>query len=81
MGLSWEELLRLAVRMEESGRDFYRTLAAGAKDPDTARILGMMAEEEEDHAAVFRRGLPGEGGPLPEEAERYLETLLSGVSS
>lgn len=80
MGLSWAELLRLAVEMEEKGRAFYLALAGRAEDPEVRRTLEEMAAEEEDHAAVFARRLSGREVDLPEETHGYLEALLADLA-
>ena len=80
MGLSWAELLRLAVEMEERGREFYLALAGRAEDPEARRTLEQMAAEEEDHATVFSRRLSGREVHLPEEMRGYLEALLADLA-
>ncbi|NLG85263.1 MAG: hypothetical protein GX493_11805 [Firmicutes bacterium] len=62
--------------MEKRGRDFYLALADLTGDPEACRVLETLAAEEEEHAAVFARGLPGGVGELSKETRDYLEALL-----
>ncbi|MDD2804788.1 MAG: ferritin family protein [Elusimicrobiales bacterium] len=43
------DLFRLAVLIEEKGKDFYLKLAARAADPATQKLCAWLAEEEEQH--------------------------------
>ncbi len=73
--LEWRDLLQLAVSMEERGRDFYIGLAGQAPNKEAAEIFRQLAAEEEEHAALFRRGLPDGGIGFGQEQAAYLEAL------
>jgi len=74
--LTWEELIDLAVSMEEQGQAFYGGLAERSGSPETAQILRHLAEEEAQHAEIFRHGLTGPpDGRVPDQAASYLEAI------
>jgi len=54
---SIEDLLRLAVRREESAKEFYRQAAEKATDPSGERMLHYLADVELGHAQLLRREL------------------------
>ena len=73
--LEWRDLLQLAVSLEERGRDFYAGLAGQAPNGEAAEVFRQLAAEEEEHAVVFRRGLPDGGAGISQEQASYLEAL------
>ncbi|OGS17179.1 MAG: hypothetical protein A2234_03435 [Elusimicrobia bacterium RIFOXYA2_FULL_58_8] len=48
------DFYRLAVLIEEEGRDFYLRLAAQALNPDTRKLCSSLAEEEAVHKNLFQ---------------------------
>jgi len=54
-GLSPQEIVEVAVRVEERGKAFYEAAALLAKDPKTKGALLFMAGQESIHVSVFRR--------------------------
>jgi len=48
------EILEMAVRTEQGGRKFYRTVAERTEDPDTKAVFLHLEQEEERHIATFR---------------------------
>jgi rubrerythrin len=49
-----DEVLAMAVDLEEMGQTFYRSLAQGCGDRKVAALCVRLAEAEARHAAVFR---------------------------
>ncbi|HOB19716.1 MAG TPA: ferritin family protein [Candidatus Atribacteria bacterium] len=49
------EALQLSIAIEERGEAFYRAAAKLAEDKDTADMLKELAEQEKEHADLFRR--------------------------
>lgn len=43
------DLFRVAVLIEEKGKDFYLKMEARAADPETKKLCAWLAEEEEKH--------------------------------
>jgi len=54
---SIEDLLQLAIRREESAKEFYRQAAEKATDPSGERMLHYLADVELGHAQLLRREL------------------------
>ncbi len=50
-----EQFMRLAIEAEKMGEDYYRTLAAHARDKAIRNICWFMASEERDHQRTFKR--------------------------
>jgi len=50
---SVSEVLQLAVRIEENGRDFYDILASKAKDEEARNMFTFLSEEEGRHIEDF----------------------------
>ncbi len=51
---SIEEIIEMAVKIEENGVTFYKTLAEVSKNKSAKEIFGYLGGEEKDHAATFR---------------------------
>jgi len=65
---SVSEVLQLAVRIEENGRDFYDILASKAKDERTKSMFLFLSEEEGKHIEDFRKILDEVKNSTPKEA-------------
>ncbi|MBI5970373.1 MAG: ferritin family protein [Deltaproteobacteria bacterium] len=77
-----EELIDMAVRIEENGFRFYTDAAKAAKSKSVKDTFAMLAAEEKEHIkifAAFRKLLSDKGSfgfdPYGEEAELYLKAL------
>ena len=77
-----EELIDMAVRIEENGLRFYTDAAKTAKSKSVKDTFGMLAGEEKEHIktfAGFRKLLSDKGSfgfdPYGEEAGQYLNAL------
>lgn len=52
---SADEILDMAIRIEKNGEHIYRNAIAKAASPSIASMLGWMADEERQHADLFRK--------------------------
>ncbi len=66
MTLTGEDVLKMAMDMEETGRLFYEALADGTDDPRAVDLFRMLATAEVSHHATFKK---------------MYESLLAGRSS
>lgn len=71
------EVFQFAIRIEENGRIFYSKFADKAEDQDTRALFEFLAEEEVNHARVFRDLLKRFESYEPQEQypEEYFEYL------
>lgn len=83
--LSAEEVVRVAVNMEEQGLEFYTEMAKKAGSSETTEIFLQLARDEKEHVKVFRVLLEGSSGgdklwtssPDEErEIDGYLRSLI-----
>ena len=56
-----DDVVNLAVNIEEDGLAFYKALAAGATDPRVKAVFLRLATEEVDHVHEIREKIPTEG--------------------
>ena len=49
------EIVGFAVRIEEIGEEFYRTLAASVGNTDVKAAFDLLASEEREHIRIFKR--------------------------
>ncbi|HTG01152.1 MAG TPA: ferritin family protein [Nitrospirota bacterium] len=47
------EAFKIAMRMEQEGKEFYEKAAAGAKSDKEKSLLNRLVEEEKQHYAMF----------------------------
>lgn len=47
------DIRNIAIQIERNGEETYRNAAKAAKDPDVAKMLTLMADEEKSHASWF----------------------------
>lgn len=79
---SLEEILEMAIRIEEDGVVFYESLADKTKNREAVEIYRYLAGEEKEHIAVFKsiyKDLTGrrfEKAFNEEEANLYLYSLV-----
>jgi rubrerythrin len=72
------DIRNIAVQIEKNGEEVYRKAGMAAKDPDIARVLARMAEEERAHAQWFARIAPDRA--LTDE-ERKIEDMGASLLS
>lgn len=56
-GLHLRDLFRLAVMLEEQGKDLYLKMQARAADPETKKLCAWLAGEEEKHRRFVQDSL------------------------
>jgi rubrerythrin len=57
MSVSVEEAIKTAIEYETKVRDVYREAEQEAQDPKGKRVLGILAEEEQDHLKYLEHKL------------------------
>ena len=50
-----DEVIQMAIQMEELGRDFYEALGGATRDPRVFQLCHRLAAEEDKHREIFRR--------------------------
>lgn len=77
------DIVEVAVRIEENGIHFYHFAERIAKDPDTKKIFAQLAEAEAAHKRTFEKLLaPAESYSLPESyAGEYTAYLRNYVDN
>lgn len=75
-----EDIRNIAVQIERNGEETYRNASKAAKDPEVAKMLAWMAEEEKHHAKWFS-GLKSNKRLTPEQQEMEVmgRNLLQGM--
>jgi len=78
-----QEILRIAIKVEESGKNLYRALENKAKQEKLKSMWGYLKEQEELHRKVFLQMLENVGDYIvyefsPGEYETYLGAIASG---
>lgn len=77
-----EEILEIAVKIEEDGVTFYKNLANRTKNKEAKEIYNYLAGEEKEHIEVFKsiyKELTGkrfEKAFSEEEANLYIHSLV-----
>jgi len=83
MYYSGQEIVEIAVRIEENGYAFYIAAAEMIREPTDAKNLFIdLAEKETMHISVFRKLLekyePEDYEPATEDASAYIQNLADG---
>ncbi len=55
VALSEKEIFSMAMEVEKSGKAFYETILAGAKDEKIKELFSFLAEQEENHYKFFKK--------------------------
>lgn len=77
-----EEILEIAIKIEENGVSFYNTLAELSRDKTAKELFRFLEGEEREHIGVFKnlyKDLTGKGFERAfseEEANLYLHSLI-----
>ncbi len=50
-----DQIVQMAIQMEELGRDFYEALGGAARDPRVLQLCHRLAAEEDKHRETFHR--------------------------
>jgi len=80
--LSPQEILRIAVKVEERGENLYAALEAKSTDDKLKKIWKYLKEQEENHRQIFQNMLEKVGDYIvyefsPGEYEAYLKAISS----
>jgi rubrerythrin len=75
-----EDIRNIAIQIEKNGEETYRNASKAAKDPEVAKMLAWMADEEKYHAKWFS-GLKSNTRVTPEQREMEMmgRTLLQDM--
>ncbi|MDD5629248.1 MAG: ferritin family protein [Elusimicrobia bacterium] len=78
-GYSPQELLHLALGVEQSGRQVYEHFEKNAKNPELKKTWALLKEDEAEHSRVFqdllREVAPGQAAAAPPSP--YLKAVAS----
>jgi len=77
-----QEILRIAIKVEESGKVLYETLEDKAKDEKVKKMWRYLKEQEELHRKIFQKMLDNTGDYIvhefsPGEYGAYLKAVAS----
>ena len=77
------EILKIALRIEENGREYYLEAKERASTPEMADLFGFLADEEVRHLEVFSKMLSDVGKEkfpesYPGEHDAYIRALAAG---
>ena len=56
-----DEVLKLAIEIENNGKEFYESMAIKVKEEDLKKLLDFLAQEEEKHRKIFEEMLENLG--------------------
>lgn len=74
------DIRNIAIQIEKNGEETYRNASKAAKNPQVARMLARMAEEEKHHAKWFTNLQSSKPlTPEQQEIESVGRTLLQGM--
>ena len=77
------DILNIAIQIEKNGEESYRNASKIAKDPEVAKMLSWMADEEKSHAKWFEafptnRPLTAEQGEMEAVGRSLLQGMVKG---
>jgi rubrerythrin len=80
--LSPQEILKIAIKVEEEGRNLYHILEKKAEDKQLKEMWQYLKEQEEEHRAIFQEMLDKSAEYIvyefsPGEYEAYLSAVAS----
>jgi rubrerythrin len=81
---SGRELIEIAIGIEKNGATFYNSLAGSTKNPETKGTYVYLADQEKEHAAIFKKMLSMVSEYKPpetytEDYKRYLKALIDSL--
>lgn len=76
------EILKIALTIEENGREYYLEAKENASTPEMADLFGFLADEEVRHLEIFSKMLSGVGKEkvpesYPGEHDAYIRALAA----
>lgn len=76
------DITRMALSMEEKGKNLYSWASQRFNDDEVVQMFKRLAEEEKEHARIFRKllELPDAEEIISADANRYLK-MLAGSGS
>jgi len=82
--LDIKDVLQFAVRIEENGENFYRSVARTITDEEVAKLFNFLAEEEVRHRKIFAEMLEKTGKhevaeTYPGEYFQYLKAYVENL--
>jgi rubrerythrin len=77
------DIRNIAIQIESNGEETYRNAGKTVRDPDIARVLNWMADEEQRHAQWFEtirstRPLTQEQREMEEVGRTLLQDMVKG---
>lgn len=75
--LTVAEVAKMAVTMEEKGREFYEWAAGQFQEDSIKQVFIRLAEEEKEHSRIFKKlmDLPEAGETTDPQKTRYIKML------
>ena len=74
---SWQDIIAVAIQIEQNGEQLYRAAAAEIKDPELAAALAALAEDEAHHQEKFKQIAAAQPQGVPGSAlEKMARALL-----
>ena len=75
-----DEVLKLAIDIENNGKEFYESMAGKVKEENLKKLLDSLAQEEEKHRKIFEEMLENLGETeivetYPGEYQAYMKAL------
>ncbi len=70
-----DQVVELAIQIEQLSRDFYESLGGAARDPQILQLCHRLATDEDRHREIFRRlgdKLAAQGTPILLTTEQTL---------
>lgn len=82
---TFADIRNIAIQIEKNGEESYRNAARLASDPEIARVLNWMADEEKCHAESFEKlqsakPLSAEQQELEAMGKSLLQDMIKGNS-
>ncbi len=82
--LDIQDVLQFAVKIEENGEKFYRTVARAIREKEVGKLFNFLAEEEVRHGKIFAEMLEKTGKhqvpeTYPGEYFQYLKAYVENL--
>lgn len=77
------EIFQFAIKIEENGEKYYRTMAQKFDDPEVKDLFSALADEEVKHKAVYEKMVSGieKYEPFESYPEEYFSYLRAYVDN
>lgn len=83
--LTARDIVRIALEVEQTGMESYQTMKSATSDPELAKLLDYLANDEGDHVGIFSQmfrevELNPETMPDPSpEDQAYIDGIMKSV--